>query len=129
MSEVHEGIRRTLASYCVAVDQADADAGSALFTEDCVLDLSAVGPTVNGRAAVRELAAAMTPGTGLHVSANAVIDVDGDRADVVSYVVVVGGDDDPRIRLGGRYFDELRNVDGSWLFARRRLDLAFRRKA
>lgn len=82
-----------------------------------------------GTQALREFASARRPGTGLHLSANQVISVDGDEAAVESYVVVLGGPEDPRVRLAGRYSDRLRRVQGSWRFVSRRLDPQLRAQA
>jgi len=54
---------------------------------------------------------------------NEIIAVDGDRAAVRSYVLVVGGGSEVRLGVAGRYEDELRRVNGSWRFAERKAHL------
>lgn len=60
----------------------------------------------------RPMVYVMTPGA---------IEVDGDRATAVAYTSEIY--DDPQsgatIRARGRYDDELRRIDGQWLFTRR----------
>ena len=114
----------------MAVDARDLDRWEAVFTDDGELDLSSIGlPPVAGREELRKFCSSLGPaGAGMHISANPVVEVDGDVARATSYVMTVGGADDPRIRLAGRYDDELRKVDGTWRIARRRIDAPFRLK-
>jgi SnoaL-like domain len=121
MTTDHEAIRNLLARYCHHVDAAETEEWLGLYTDNPTLDLGMGAGPMTGHDALREMSARRVAGSALHLSANAVIDVKGDEADVASYVVVIGNNDDPTIRLGGRYVDKLRRVDGEWRFESRSL--------
>jgi hypothetical protein len=124
--EDRESIRELLHKYCHFADAPDAAQWAGLYTEDGSFR---IGPEpVEGRPALRELASGFAGG-GLHISANALIAVEGDEATVSSYVLVLGGTEDPQVRLGGRYEDRLRKVDGEWLFASRQCVVQLRRSS
>jgi hypothetical protein len=89
--------------------------------EDGWLDMGMGGPPITGKEALRQFASARQPGVNIHLSSNAVISVEGDEASVKSYVVVIGPQDNPGVRLAGRYNDRLRRVEGQWRFASRQL--------
>ena len=122
--EDREAIRELLHGYCLCVDSGDADKWVDLFTDDATFTVQrgsfGIEGPVTGRAALHRLASGFRA-DGLHFSSNAVIDVQGDEATVTSYVLVLQGTDDPNVRLGGRYQDQLRRVDGRWRFASRQL--------
>jgi hypothetical protein len=127
--ENREAIRELLHRYCHYVDAGDADKWAGLYVEDGSFDLGTGRGPIQGRAALREFAAAFRAGTGLHLSANPIISIEGDEATVSSYVVVIGGGDDPKINLAGRYADRLRQVGGEWLIWSRCLYPQMRRSA
>lgn len=116
------GIRRTLATYCHAIDDGDFDVLAGCFTADAELD--AFGRTRNGRDAVTALLAkAMPPESrGKHLTANTVMadPAAGDdgalRASVLSDFAFIGPDGS---MITGRYADEFVNADGGWLIAKR----------
>ncbi len=125
MSGAHEAIRNLLGRYCELMDAADWEQVGRLFA-----DAELIGPggetVADGAAAVTALYERGTrlhagrPGTR-HLTANTIIEVDGDTAVArSSYVVFQGG---PGIALQpiitGRYRDEFLNDDGTWRFARR----------
>jgi len=124
-----EAIRELLFRYCHYADTADTDGWLSLYADECSLDMGMGGPPLVGKEALRLFASARRPGISLHLSANQIINVDGDDANVESYVFVIGGPEDPRVRLAGRYLDRLRRVDGAWLFVSRRLDPLMRPQA
>jgi len=127
--EDRAAIQDLLSRYCQYTDSADQAGWVGLFTEDGSMDLGMGDPPFVGREALGAFSSRLRAGGGLHMSANPVIEQDGDEASVASYVVVVGGEDDPRVRLGGRYLDRLRRVDGDWRFASRQLVVQMRQKA
>jgi SnoaL-like domain len=127
--EDREAIRDVLYRYCQYADAADTEGWLSLYVDDGSLDMGMGGAPFVGKPALREFASARRPGTGLHLSANQMISVDGDDATVESYVVVLEGPEDPRVRLAGRYADRLKRVQGSWLFVSRRLDPQLRARA
>jgi len=124
-----EAIRELLYRYCYYADNADTDAWLSLYVDDGSLDMGMGRAPFVGKEALREFASARRPGALLHLSANHLISVEGDEAAAQSYVVVVGGPEDPRVRLAGRYLDRLRRVDGSWRFVSRRLEPQLRLQA
>jgi hypothetical protein len=57
-----------------------------------------------------------------HYTVNILSKIDGDRATSSSHLqLVTTGTKGANILFTGRYEDELRRVDGEWLFARRKL--------
>jgi hypothetical protein len=128
----NEGIRGLLHAYCHHVDSGHADEWADLFTEDGTFDVQRGDFGLGdghfaGRAELRGMASHFRA-DGLHVSTNPMIDVNGDEATVSSYVLVLEGTTDPRVRMAGRYEDRLRKVDGRWRFASRRLVAQMQRR-
>jgi 3-phenylpropionate/cinnamic acid dioxygenase small subunit len=125
MSEAHEAIRNLLGRYCALMDAAEWAAVGELFAEAAL-----IGPT--GRP-IAEGAAAVTAlyerGTQLHngspatrhITANPVIEVDGDTATAQSSYVVFQAVDGMPLQpiITGRYEDTFRHADAQWRFARR----------
>jgi uncharacterized protein (TIGR02246 family) len=122
-----EAIRELLHRYCHYVDAGDADKWADLYVEDGSFDLGTGRGPIQGRAALRKFATAFRAGAGLHLSANPIISVEGEEATVSSYVVVIGGAEDPKINLAGRYEDHLRQAGGEWLIRSRCLHPQMRR--
>jgi hypothetical protein len=116
-------IIRTLAEYCMRCDDGDFASLVDLFTADGALGYSE--SEARGRAALLaffESSQGLPEQRGKHITANFVIDLDGDgataRSDFVFYRFV-DGVFTPAI--GGRYHDELVRDDGQWRFARREI--------
>ncbi len=124
------------ARYLFALDWLDADAYAATFTEDGVLDWAS--GIARGREAIREEVHGMRahfdkhekadaptrPARLRHFISNVVVDFDGDRATGRAYWFELNDDNrDRRPYVGGygHYEDELRRVDGRWLFTRRKI--------
>ncbi|MFN0089338.1 MAG: nuclear transport factor 2 family protein [Acidimicrobiales bacterium] len=119
--EIHELVAR----YNKAIDTGDADGWAATFTADGVFD--GIAGVFTGR---EELAGfvktyASDPqyadwAASQHWTTNLVIDGDGGEARLFAHVKMVKPEPDGgRIILVGWYEDELRKVDGRWLFAKR----------
>jgi len=125
------------ARYMFALDWQDADLYASTFTKDGVLDWA--GGVVKGRDAIRKEVQGMKatfdkraaseaperPSRLRHFISNIVIKVHGDTATGRAYWFEF--DDNIRDRrpyLGayGHYDDEMRKVDGHWLFTRRRIN-------
>ena len=93
----------------------------AAFTDDAVLDTGA--RQVHGRDGLLEF---FGPGRtsdpdrqrSKHVISNVVVDVDGDRATAWSYFQVLRS---AGLVTWGRYVDTLRETDGAWRIAARRV--------
>jgi len=124
------------ARYLFALDWQDAEAYAATFTEDGVLDWA--GGIVQGRPSIREevrgmratfekkekVDAPVRPARLRHFISNVVVDFDGDRATSRSFWFEFNNDSrDRRPYVGGygHYEDDLRRVDGRWLFTRRKI--------
>ena len=122
--------------YLFALDWQDPALYASTFTEDGVLIWA--GGTVTGRAAIvkemqearavdkRAIAgtAPLRPFRRRHFISNVVLKVDGDRATGRAYWFEFNNDmRDRRPYLGayGHYQDELRRVNGRWLFSKRQI--------
>lgn len=122
--------------YLFALDWQDAPAYAATFTEDGVLDWAQ--GVVRGRAAIAEevrkmrayfarheaVDAPTRPSRLRHFITNAVITVNGDRATQRAYWFEIGNDNRnrwPAVGGYGHYEDELRRVNGRWLFSSRKI--------
>jgi uncharacterized protein (TIGR02246 family) len=116
-----EEIRQLLARYCHYGDSLDSGAFAECFTEDAVLD--AQGVRSAGREQIRQRVEAYRPiyveRPLRHVTANIVIDVDGDEARAASYIVLFAAGAQPSVLGTGTYHDRLRRVGGRWFFSER----------
>ncbi len=118
-------IRELTARYNRCFDDGDPEGFAATFTEDGVMEVTG-GPTTTGRAALAEMCR-HTPYGIVHVTVDAIVEVDGDRAvqDVTLLVVTRPAPDAPadkrssRVQRSGRYRDELVRTADGWRFARR----------
>jgi hypothetical protein len=112
-----------LARYARCIDFHRWDELPTLFTDDCTVDFGKVMGVHEGKEGVANMAR-MIGGTGLtmrHYSTNVIIDGDGDRAEVVSYVLAyTGSAPGSLMHTTGRYEDEFVKRDGRWLLRRRR---------
>ena len=121
-----EAIKRLKARYCEICDHEnyDADAMASLFTEDGVWDGEGVGKA-EGREAIRELFAGIAKVTGgaQHIVANPLIEVDGDRAHGVWYLIAAVTQSDGTTAsnwpgAAARYHEDYVKQDGEWKFRR-----------
>jgi len=118
-------IRELTARYNRCFDDGDPEGFAATFTEDGEMAVTG-GPTTSGRAALAEMVR-RTPYGIVHVTVDATVEVDGDRAvqDVTLLVISRPGPDaapdrrTSRLRNTGRYHDELVRTPEGWRFARR----------
>ena len=122
-------IAELTASYNRCFDDGDTEGFAANFTEDGVMEVVG-GPTTTGRAALAEMCR-HTPYGIVHVTVDAIVEVDGDRAtqDVTLLVVARPQRDAPadkrksRLQRSGRYHDQLVRTPDGWRFARRTVTL------
>jgi uncharacterized protein (TIGR02246 family) len=118
-------IRELTARYNRCFDDGDPDGFAATFTEDGVMEVTG-GPTTTGRADLAKMVR-RTPYGIVHVTVDATVEVDGDRAtqDVTLLVVARPAPDAPadakgsRLQRSGRYHDELVRTPEGWRFAHR----------
>ncbi|MEI9986916.1 MAG: nuclear transport factor 2 family protein [Aliidongia sp.] len=129
-------IENLQARYLFALDWQDGPAYASTFAEDGVLDWA--GGIVQGRAAIAEEVAGMRanfakleaaivpkrPSRLRHYITNIVLKIEGDRATGRAYWFETNNDNrgyTPYVGGYGHYEDELRKVDGHWLFTRRKI--------
>jgi uncharacterized protein (TIGR02246 family) len=118
-------IRELTARYNRCFDDGDPEGFAATFTEDGAMEVDG-GPITTGRAALAEMVR-RTPYGIVHVTVDAIIEVDGDRAvqDVTLLVVGRPPADVPadkrrsRLQRTGRYHDLLVRTPEGWRFERR----------
>jgi uncharacterized protein (TIGR02246 family) len=116
-------IRELTARYNRCFDDGDPDGFAATFTEDGVMEVAGTF-NVSGREALAEMVR-HTPYGVVHVTVDATVEVDGDRAvqDVKLLVLARPGPDaaEGRSKLTntGRYHDELVRTPEGWRFTHR----------
>jgi uncharacterized protein (TIGR02246 family) len=118
-------IRELTARYNRAFDDGDAEAFAATFTEDGAMEVTG-GFVVEGREALAQMCRSVPYGI-VHVTVDAIVEVNGDRATQDVTVMVLNrpkpdaGPDERRAQLdrSGRYHDELVRTAQGWRFARR----------
>jgi len=131
-------IENLMYKYVMAMDGRDADAYAATFTEDGVLDYA--GGVLKGRPAIRNMINGLKTSdatrkaddkSGLraakthHMVTNFVLDVHGNTATGRAYWQSVSNAGPTRKTAAvsgfGHYEDELRRVNGKWLFTKRHI--------
>ncbi|AKH43824.1 hypothetical protein FHS61_002769 [Altererythrobacter atlanticus] len=133
-------IEDLMARYLFAMDYNDMDSYAATFTEDGELEFAS--GTAVGRDNIKATAKAFkdriatvykdvdgNPAVLRHVLAQTVIRVEGDRAWARAFWYEMANDGPkneagrktPQMGTFGIYEDELRKVDGQWLFSKRRI--------
>ena len=123
MTEARE-ILNVMSRYCRAVDDREFDLFPELLAEDVRFEM---GDVTESRAELLEYIQANLWPAGRHVYANPIIAVDGDAAHVDSDWVWFNPDLVPT--RSGRYSDDLRRIDGRWVFTVRRISIAFDRES
>jgi ketosteroid isomerase-like protein len=120
-------IRRLMALYCHLVDDGAFDQIPQLWADDAELVLR--GETATGPAAIAAVISGLqTPERrGIHVGANAIIDVEGHTARAVSDFVFMRreGTPDPVVKFVGRYADQFVRTRDGWRFRRREIHFRF----
>jgi nitroreductase len=123
MTEAQE-ILNVMSRYCRAVDDREFDLFAELLAEDVRFEM---GDITESRAELLEYIQTNLWPAGRHVYANPIITVDGDTAHVDSDWVWFNPDLVPT--RSGRYSDDLRRIDGRWVFTVRRISIAFDRES
>jgi len=124
--EEKDAIREVLATYCFHLDAGNFEAMAELFTEDGTWHTD-FGKGI-GRAGIIEHASSLRAGDaprprGVHLTANIVIDLDGEIARVRSnWIVAQNTDAGPKISSAGGYADDMVKQNGRWLFRYRKID-------
>ena len=127
----YEEIRQLLTRYNFAVDLGDAEGWADCFTPAGVFHCTPEGGPLTGRHEGREALVAyakqhyaINQGRARHWNWNLEIAGDGETATMRCYMVTFAATSaDARAVLGvtGVYRDQLRKVDGRWLFAERHI--------
>jgi nitroreductase len=117
-------ILNVMSRYCRAVDDRDFDALARLLAEDVRFEM---GDVTESRAELLEYIQANLWPAGRHIYANPDVTVDGDTAHVDTDWVWF----DPNLvpTRSGRYSDDLKRIEGRWVFTVRRISIAFDREA
>jgi len=122
-------IRDLTARYNRCFDDGDAEGFAATFTEDGVMEVVG-GFETRGREALAKMCS-RTPYGVVHVTVDATVEVDGDRAvqDVTIMVLqrpkpdAAPAERHTTLERSGRYHDELVRTPDGWRFARRSANL------
>ena len=121
MTTPHEGIRRTVAAYCLLCDDGRFDEWGQLFTDDTRFHV--MGTTHEGRAAAQAFIEAGQPPErrGTHLVSSSIIEVRSETtAEAWSDYVFL--DRSGAVTNVGRYHDRLvLEPDGAWRFAVREI--------
>lgn len=122
MTTPHEGIRRTLAAYCLLCDDGRFEEWGELFTEDTRFHV--MGTTHHGRAGATGFIEAGQPPErrGTHVVSSSIIEVDPGASTARAWSDYLFVDRNGAIINVGRYHDELVcDDDGVWRFSLREI--------
>jgi uncharacterized protein (TIGR02246 family) len=117
-----EAIRNLIGLHSQLTDDGDYERRVELYTEDGVF---AMGDAIStGREEiVAAFAATSAPERrGKHITANTVMDIDGDTASVqTDFFFSLPSADGLKPLAAGRYFDTFVKADGRWLYRERRI--------
>ena len=122
-ADAERKIHRTLAAYCQLVDDGEFGRLAEQFAPDGCF--SYAGEDITGRDALERWFAKMQPPRrrGKHLTMNAIADVAGDRADVLSdYLFLRVIDGQVQIDTAGRYRDVFVRTGDEWLILRREVE-------
>ena len=116
----HHCIQRLMIRYIDRVDANDPTGAAACFAEDGV---GVYWGDYQGRAAIAERLTGILEvfaATSHHLT-NVMLDIQGDRATGLSYVYAFHRytENFAPMHYWGRWVDEIKRIDGHWLFARR----------
>lgn len=117
--EDRTALQDAMTAYCLAADSlSDMDALLDIFTEDAVLDMGAMGTTLNGHDEMRAFYTGVfdTMAHNAHILTNFRVNrFDGDSASAQAYVVAIGrtktGDE---MTLYVRHFKDFIRTDSGW---------------
>ena len=124
MREDEDQIRRTLGEYSQRCDDGRFDEWADLFTEDARLVLS--GQVTKGRDTIRQymMTVQSANSRGMHITANSLVDVDGDSATATTdYMFVRPTAQGLAIIAAGRYYDQLVRDGMQWRFREREITM------
>jgi len=125
--EDREQIRELYARYAFTIDHGPYDDWVKCFTEDGVFDSPRLGSHV-GHEGLRRFTAIYKESTGgaqvRHMMTNVIFRIDGDRATGGCYLTYYHcKNGKATLEALGRYEDQLRKVNGEWLFQNRKVHI------
>jgi len=116
----HHAIKKLMVRYIDRIDANDPAGAAACFAED---GIGVYWGHYQGRAAITERLTGIldTFNTTSHHLTNVIIDIDGDSATGLAYVYAFHryADTLDPMHYWGRWVDEIKRVNGEWLFAHR----------
>jgi DNA-binding IclR family transcriptional regulator len=114
-------IRELTARYNRAIDEGRAEEWAATFVEDGVFEPSS-GGRYQGTPALVEFARAFASRLSVrHCTTDALVDVEGDRANQTCYLLLIDRSDGIRIMNTGVYQDSLVRTPEGWRFVHRKV--------
>lgn len=126
-TDVAVGVQAATAEYAQSLDAGQVDEVVALFTVDGVFEITGSGGPAEGADALREAFGGFLGEKPLrHVMINTLVgEWNSIEASATSDLLVLArGDAGWALEMVGKYQDELRLVDGRWLFHSRKLTFA-----
>ena len=120
----YAAILNLLARYAHTIDGRDFERFGELLSDEVVFEVGE--HRMEGRATVVDTISRTMArsAAGRHVGVNLAVDIDGDRAVATSDFLVYSASCE--LRQIGRYHDELVKSEGTWRFARRRIESQLR---
>lgn len=117
-------IAQLCARYFLAVDTNNLQAYLSTWTENGVMEASY--GSAKGHAELKERFVSMHEGMAKgkrHIITNIIIDVEGNKVKVTSYLLVVERESMAQVVATGIYYDEVIKLEGKWFFEKRHLQV------
>jgi uncharacterized protein (TIGR02246 family) len=117
-----EAIRNLIGLHSQLTDDGDYERRVELYTEDGVFTMGDATSTGREEILAAFAATSAPERRGKHITANSVMDVDGDRASVqTDFFFSLPSAEGLKPLAAGRYFDTFVRVGGRWLYRERRI--------
>ena len=117
-----EAIRNLIGLHSQLTDDGDYERRVDLYTDDGVFTMGEA-TSVGREELLASFAATSAPERrGKHITANTVLEIDGDTASArTDFFFSLPSADGPKPLAAGRYFDTFAKRDGRWLYTRRQI--------
>jgi ketosteroid isomerase-like protein len=117
-----EAIRNLIGLHSQLTDDGDYERRVELYTEDGVFTMGDATSTGREELSAAFAATSAPERRGKHITANTVMDIDGDSASVqTDFFFLLPSADGLKPLAAGRYFDTFVKVGGHWLYRERRI--------